>query len=212
MEREVAEILLGIKAVTLKMNPPYTWASGIISPIYTDNRILMSFPAERKAIVNCLIKAMEEKCIRPDVIAGTESAGIPWASWLADRLDKPMIYVRKAQKQYGKENLIEGILKKGQKVLIVEDLISTGGSSVSVVNAVRNAGGNVEACLAIFTYGMKKSAEKFAEAGCRLITLSNFGALIKVATEMSYITNEEAAKINEWSKDPEGWGKKMGFS
>jgi len=208
MEREVAEILLGIKAVTLRTDPPYTWSSGMLAPIYTDNRLLLSYPAERDTIVRCLAKAVEGGGMKADVIAGVATSGIPWAALLAARMEKPMIYVRAKEKGYGKEKLIEGVLKKGQRAVVIEDLISTGGSSVSVVNAVREAGGIADFCLAIFTYELKKASEAFSKAKCKFAALTNLSTLVQVASEMGYVTKDERDRILEWSKDPEGWGEK----
>ena len=209
--RDVAKILLEIKAVTLSPEKPYRFASIPFSPIYCDNRLLMSYPEKRKKIIDYFVDVIKEKGIDFDVVAGIASSGIPHAAWLAEKLGKPMIYVRKKTKDHGKENLIEGDLKKGQKVVIVEDLISTGGSSVSGVEAVRSQGGIVEHCLAIFTYEMDKAKENFRNAGCELIALSDFTTLIEVASEKNYIKSEDKRKTLEWNKDPQSWGKKMGF-
>jgi orotate phosphoribosyltransferase len=209
LEREVAEILLGIKAVTLRTDPPFKWASGILSPIYIDNRRLMSYPAERKTIVTCLARLTHNMGLKPDVIAGVATSGIPWASWVAESLSKPMIYVRPKAKDHGLKNLIEGKLKKGQKVLMIEDLISTGGSSVSAIETTREAGGIVDNCMAIFTYEFAKAAENFNRAKCRLITLSNFSTLVKVASEMGYVAKSEIGNVLKWSKDPEKWGDNL---
>jgi orotate phosphoribosyltransferase len=197
--KEVAKILLGIKAVTL--NPP----------IYCDNRLLMSYPEKRKKIIDHFVEVIRERNLDFDVVAGIASSGIPHAAWLAERLGKPMIYIRKKTKEHGKENLIEGKLEKGQKVIIIEDLISTGGSSVNGVEAVRNQGGVVEHCLAIFTYEMEKAKKNFRNAKCELIALSNFTTLIEIASETNYINPGDKQKILEWNKDPENWGGKMGF-
>jgi orotate phosphoribosyltransferase len=208
MEFEVAEILLKKNAVTLRPDKPFTYASGIISPIYCDNRVLMSYVPERNAIINFFIEAIKENNLDADVIAGTESAGIPWASWIADKLGKPMIFVRKKQKDHGKENRIEGFLQKGSKVLVIEDLVSTGGSSLAAVEAVRNAGGEVVGCLALFTYQMVSAEKNFSDAKCKLITLSNFWTLVRVAAEEGYIKDEEQALILEWSRNPAQWKAK----
>ena len=200
-----------MKAVTLRVDPPYKWVSGMFSPIYTDNRILMSYPAERKTMVKCLLGAMRKMGTEADVIAGVATSGIPWAAWVAASLSKPMVYARAERKGHGKENLVEGRLKPGQRVIVIEDLISTGGSSVSAVENVRKAGGNVENCLGIFTYEMEKARENFDRAGCKLTTLSNFSTLIQVGAEMGYIAKGEKEKVLEWSRDPQGWGKRMGF-
>ena len=206
MERTVAEILLGLGAVTLRADPPYRWASGILSPIYTDNRILLSFPPERKVIVDSMQCLMGMKKMRADVVAGVESSGIPWASWLADRTGLPLVYVRKAAKDHGRENLIEGKLEAGKRVLLVEDLVSTGQSSVAAVEALRDAGAVVEDCMAIFSYGLGTARERFRSACCRLSTLTDFPTLIKVAAELGTLRKEDMEGVLEWAEDPEAWG------
>jgi orotate phosphoribosyltransferase len=209
--KDVAKILLEIKAVTLNPQKPYRYASGMLSPIYCDNRLVMSYPEKRAKIIDCFAKVVKERNLDFDIVAGIASSGIPHAAWLAEKLGKPMIYIRKKAKDHGKENLIEGRLGKGQKVIIIEDLVSTGGSSVAGVEAVRSQGGVVEHCLAIFTYEMAKANDAFRNANCELIPLSDFTTLIKVAGSMKYISDDEAAKVLEWNKDPPNWGRKMGF-
>lgn len=209
--KKVAKVLLEIKAVTLSPKEPYTYTSGIKSPIYCDNRLLVSYPEQRRIVRDCFIKLIEENNMEFDVVAGTATAGIPHAAWIADKLKKPMIYIRSKPKDYGKENLIEGQLLPGQKVLVIEDLVSTGGSSVAAVQAVRDAGGQVEYCLAIFSYQLKKAEDKFNEANCRILTLSNFSTLVKIAKKMEYITKEDLKIVLEWNSIPDGWGKKHGF-
>lgn len=204
---EVAKILLKIKAVSLRINPPYKWASGILSPIYTDNRILMSYPAEREIIVESFVKTIKDNKIKADAIAGIATAGIPWAAWIAEKLKLPMVYIRKEAKDHGKENLIEGKLDKGKNVIIIEDLISTGGSSINGVEAVRTAGCNADYCLAIFTYELKKAKQTFEKLNVRLMALTNFSTLVKVATGENYIKESEKEKVLEWSKNPESWGR-----
>jgi orotate phosphoribosyltransferase len=211
VSRDVAKILLDINAVTLSPQKPYKFVSGIFSPIYCDNRLLMSYPEKRKKIIDYFAEVIKERNLDFDIIAGIASSGIPYASWLAEKLGKPMIYIRKKSKVHGKENLIEGKLERNQKVIIIEDLISTGGSSVSGVEAVRDQGGVVEYCLAIFTYEMEKAKENFRNANCELISLSNFTNLIEIASENNYIKHEDKTKTLEWNKDPQNWGKKMGF-
>ena len=206
IKKKVAQILLKVKAVTLSPSKPYKFASGILSPIYCDNRILMSYTKERKKIVNFFIKTIKENNLNFDVIGGIATSGICWAAWIAEKLKKPMIYIRAKAKEHGKENLIEGKLEKGQKVLIIEDLVSTGGSSLSAVNAVREQGGIVEDCVAIFTYEMEKQKKSFAENKCNLFALSNFTALIDVATKEKYIKEEDREKVLEWNKNPDKWG------
>lgn len=205
MDEEISTILLKRKAVTLSANDPFTWASGIKSPIYTDNRILLSYPDDRKAIINGYLELIKELDYEFDVIAGVATSGIPWASWVAEKLNKPMIYVRAKKKDHGKENLIEGRLENGKKVLVVEDLISTGSSSVSVVQAIRDAGGIVDNCVGIFTYGLEKASAAFSNADCKLVTLTSFSSLVEVASKTGYVTEDEKDKVLSWSKDPVSW-------
>lgn len=209
--KDVAKILLEIKAVTLNPQKPYRYASGMLSPIYCDNRLVMSYPEKRSRIVYYFAKVVKDRKLDFDIVAGIASSGIPHAAWLAEKLGKPMIYIRKEAKDHGKENLIEGKMEHGQRVLIVEDLISTGGSSIAGVEAVRDQGGIVEHCLAIFTYDMAKAKAAFSQAKCELIPLSDFTTLISVAGDMKYISHDEAARVMEWNKDPPNWGRKMGF-
>ncbi|MFC1687200.1 orotate phosphoribosyltransferase [Patescibacteria group bacterium] len=206
----VAKILLEIKAVTLSPKEPYTFTSGLKSPIYCDNRLLISYPDFRTKIIDEFINLIKEHNPTFDIVGGTATAGIPHAAWIAERLKKPMIYIRGASKEHGKKNRIEGKLEKGQTVLVIEDLISTGGSSVSAVEGVREAGGEVMDCYAIFTYELEKAKKKFVEANCQLRTLTTFSELIATAKDNNNITPEEAAITQEWNKDPVEWGKKYG--
>ncbi len=210
-EKEVAKILLEIKAVTLRPSEPFKWVSGIYAPIYCDNRLIISYPEKRLAVVNSFLDVIKQNNLEFDVVAGTATAGISWAAWIAKELGKPMIYVRNKSKDHGKENQVEGKLEEGQKVLVVEDLISTGGSSFGAVEAIREARGIANDCIAIFTYEMEKSIKKFEEGKCNLFTLSNFSTLIKTAVENNFINEKEMQPALDWSKDPSGWGKKMGF-
>ncbi|MBN2330290.1 MAG: orotate phosphoribosyltransferase [Candidatus Aenigmarchaeota archaeon] len=207
MEREIAEILLGIKAVKVRPDPPFEWASGMLAPIYTDNRLVMSYPAERRTIVKSLSSVIMNMGLKPDVIAGVATSGIPWAAWVAAELEKPLIYVREESKDHGLKNRIEGKLERGQRVVVIEDLVSTGGSSISVVEAIREAGGVVDHCVAIFYYEFRSAAENFARAGCRLVPLTRFSTLIQVATEMGYMDRKSKEKVISWSKDPGNWGR-----
>jgi len=212
MEKEqIAKILLSIKAVTLNLKEPYRYTSGILSPIYTDNRIIMSYPDKREQIVDAFIGLIEENQLKFDLIAGVATAGIPHAAFIAQKLKKPMIYIRDKSKSHGKQNQIEGRLEKGQKVLVVEDLISTGGSSFSAVEAVRGAGGIVEDCIAVFTYELPKSIKTFSEGKCNLFTLTGFSTLIETAEKEEYISEEEKQKALEWNSDSQNWGKNMGY-
>lgn len=209
--KEIARILLSLKAVSLSPKKPFTFASGIKSPIYCDNRLLISYPKERMLIRDAFLTAIQEHAKDVDVIAGTATAGIPHAAWIADKLQKPMIYIRSSAKQHGKENLIEGKMSQGQKVAVIEDLISTGGSSIAAVKNVKEAGGKVEYCFAIFTYQFPKAAKAFHDEHCKLITLSDFQTLVEEATLLQYITQEEKKMVLEWNAAPEEWGKKHGF-
>ena len=205
--KEVAELLLKTNAVTLRINPPYTWASGILAPIYTDNRILLSYPSEREKILDLFIRTIEENDIQFNLIAGVSTAGIPWAAWLAKRLNKPMVYVRATTKDHGKENLIEGRVEKGSRAVVIEDLISTGRSALSTVEALRDAGCKVEYCLTIFTYEFRSAKENFQKMACKLIALTDFSTLIELATGKGYLNNSDKQNVLNWSKDPEKWGR-----
>lgn len=208
---DVAGILLDIKAVSLRPDKPFRYASGILSPIYCDNRLLMGYPEKRKRIRDLFIEKIREHDLSFDIVAGTATAGIPHAAWIAGKLDLPMIYVRGGAKEHGKQNRIEGPLEQGKKVIVIEDLISTGGSSVRAVEAVREAGGEVIACIAIFSYGMQKAEDRFAEAGCPCYTLSDFSTLISTAADKGMIKPEEKDIVLSWNKAPAEWGKQQGF-
>ena len=205
MPDKVSEILLNLNAVMLRTKPPFRWASGILSPIYTDNRLLMSYPKEREFIVNSFIKLIKANKIKVDGFAGTATAGIPWAAWIAQKLKKPMIFVRSESKDHGKENKIEGVIEQGKTYVVVEDLISTGGSSLNTLNAVREKGGIVENCVAIFTYELEKSKSNFDSVNIKLNTLTNFTNLIKTAVNKKFIGRDQLAHIMDWKKNPEGW-------
>ncbi|MFH1240010.1 MAG: orotate phosphoribosyltransferase [Candidatus Diapherotrites archaeon] len=212
-KKEIAAILLDINAVKLNFKKPYKWVSGILSPIYTDNRLLMSHTEERRKVMAYMQKLVNDKIgsERVDVVAGVATSGIPPAAWLAERMEKPLIYVRVDAKDHGLENRIEGKLDPGKRVLIVEDLISTGGSLINVVNAVRDAGGKVKNCVAIFTYQLPKAKYRFEDADVTLYTLTDFATLVQVAFEKDKINEDEKKKILEFSKDPENWASKVGI-
>ena len=205
--KEVAKSLLDIKAVSLSPQNPYTWASGIRSPIYCDNRVTMSFPAVRKQIAQGLADLIKEKYPDAEVIAGTATAGIPHAAWIADILDLPMVYIRSKAKDHGTGRKIEGKITEGQKMVVVEDLISTGGSVIEASKAAELEGANVLGSVAIFTYELAKGTKNFADAGLAIDTLSNYSTLLEVAHETSYITEAEMDLLKDWSKDPEHWYK-----
>ncbi len=179
MNEDIAKILLEKKAVKLNARDPFTFVSGIRSPIYCDNRQMIAYPEEREKIVDSFIN--ESRKYDFDIVAGTSTAGIPWASWISDKLNKPMAYIRGVKKGHGAGNQIEGAEVDGKKVIIIEDLISTGGSSFSAVEAVREAGGICVAVIAIFTYDFKKAITKFKEGGCKLLTITNFSTLVNIA-------------------------------
>ncbi|EAH4441833.1 orotate phosphoribosyltransferase [Listeria innocua] len=207
IEKQVAEQLLEIKAVFLKPNEPFTWASGIKSPIYCDNRLTLGFPKVRQFIAKSLVEKIKENFGEVDVVAGTATAGIPHAAWVSDLLDLPMVYVRSKAKEHGKGNQIEGPLTKGQKVVVIEDLISTGGSSLKAVEALEEAGAEVLGIAAIFTYGLDKGKKLLEESNTKLVTLTNYDELIEVALNKNYVTTEDMATLKEWKKNPEVWGK-----
>lgn len=207
IKQDVAEALLSINAVSLSPNEPFTWASGIKSPIYCDNRLIVSYPEVRKFISKNLIKLIQEEFPEAEVVAGTATAGIPHASWVSAVLEKPMVYVRSSPKKHGRGNMIEGIVKPGQKVVIVEDLISTGGSSITCAHALREAGADVIGVAAIFSYELPVAAENFEKEGLRYATLSNYPALLETALAKNIINEEERSVLTEWNKDPGNWGK-----
>ncbi|MDT0091075.1 orotate phosphoribosyltransferase [Listeria marthii] len=207
IEKQVAEQLLAIKAVFLKPNEPFTWASGIKSPIYCDNRLTLGFPKVRQFIAQSLAEKIKQTFGEVDVVAGTATAGIPHAAWVSDLLDLPMVYVRSKAKEHGKGNQIEGPIAKGQKVVVIEDLISTGGSSLKAVEALEEAGAEVVGIAAIFTYGLDKGKKLLDEADTKLVTLTNYDELIEVALSGNYVTAEDMTTLKEWKKSPENWGK-----
>ncbi|MBR9920952.1 MAG: orotate phosphoribosyltransferase [Bacteroidetes bacterium] len=196
-QAEVAEKLLQIKAIKLSPQNPFTWASGIQSPIYCDNRLVLSFPEVRDYIKGKLAEASAEFGDF-NRVAGVATAGIAHGMLLADALDKPFAYVRSKAKAHGRQNLIEGLLEAGDKVLVVEDLISTGGSSLQAVQAIRDAGCTVVGVIAIFSYGFERADLAFKEAACPYTTLSNYGALIKKAVEMGYVEHSELDMLTDW--------------
>jgi len=207
LEQRIAEALLSIGAVSLRPQEPFTWTSGIKSPIYCDNRLTMSHPAIREKIANGFAAHIQEYYPEAEVVAGTATAGIPHAAWVAQKLGLPMIYVRDKAKGHGKQNLIEGELKKGQKVVVIEDLISTGGSSLKAAQAVNEAGGQALAVLAIFTYQFEKAEAAFREGGIPLRTLSNYTALIEEAVRSNRIRPEDVEALSAWRLQPETYYK-----
>ncbi len=207
IELKVAEFLLQIKAIKLQPANPFTWASGWKSPIYCDNRITLSHPSVRTYIRQKLAQLIQEEYGAVDVIAGVATAGIPQGVLVAQELGLPFIYVRAKAKEHGTGSLIEGEVIEGQRVVVIEDLISTGKSSLQAVDALRNAGLSVAGLVAIFTYGFKQADENFAEAKCRYSTLSNYKALIEYAAEHAIIAKSDIEFLNKWRENPAEWGK-----
>lgn len=195
---DIARDLLAIKAVQIETENYFTWTSGIKSPIYCDNRLTMSYPEVRKRIIDGFINKIKTFDVQPDVIAGCATAGIPHAAWIADRLNLPMVYVRSSPKGHGKGNQIEGIVKKNQKVLVVEDLISTGGSSIDTVNVLKSMETEVIGVIAIFTYGLQKSVNQFESEKIPWTTLTNFDYIIEALLEDQEITKYDQRKLIDW--------------
>lgn len=198
LERKLAKELLAIQAVALRPNDYFTWTSGIKSPIYCDNRITMSYPSIRREIAAGMVEVIKEKYPEVEVVAGTATAGIPHAAWVSELLDLPMIYVRDSAKKHGKTNQIEGRVLEGQKVVIIEDLISTGLSSLKVAKALREAGAEVLGVVAIFSYELKKAQDAFEEEGVEYITLTNYPVLVEEAVAIEYIHQDDVEKLLEW--------------
>ena len=203
--REVAEYLLEIKAVVLNPSQPFTWASGLKSPIYCDNRKTLSYPRVRTFIKTAFADIISEEFEGVEVIAGVATAGIPHGILIADILNLPFVYVRDKPKGHGLENLIEGKLDKGQKVVVIEDLISTGGSSLKAVEALRRVGAEVMGLGAIFTYGFEKSVKAFEIEKCPLFTLSSYEILLDKAIENDYVKPHDRVELLRWYQDPEKW-------
>jgi orotate phosphoribosyltransferase len=207
VEQKVAEFLLQIKAIKLQPTKPFTWASGWKSPIYCDNRITLSHPSIRTYIRQQLSTLIQEEFGSVSVIAGVATAGIPQGVLVAQDLGLPFIYVRAKAKEHGTGNLIEGEFTPGQRVVVVEDLISTGKSSLQAVQALREAGCEVAGLVGIFNYGFDAADENFKNAKCRFLTLSNYTALIEYAAEHNFVSAEDLNILRKWRENPEAWGK-----
>lgn len=201
LENKIAKSLLEVGAVALKPNDLFTWASGIKSPIYCDNRITMSSPTIRKEIAQGLAQAIEKNFPGTEAIAGTATAGIPHAAWVSDVLELPMLYVRSKAKEHGRGNQIEGKIVAGQKVVVIEDLISTGNSSLVAVEALRKAGFVVLGVVSIFTYGLSKAEQVFEEADISFVSLTNYDALTNAAREAGTIKDEDLPSLSKWHND-----------
>ena len=203
---KTAELLLQINAIKLNPKNPFTWASGWKSPIYCDNRLTLSFPAIRNYIRDEFSKNIEKQFGKPDVIAGVATGAIGIGILVAESLGLPFVYVRPEPKKHGRQNQVEGFLQKGQNVVVVEDLISTGNSSLMAVEALKGAGANVKGMAAIFTYGFDVAEENFKNAKLDLYTLSNYENLLNLALAKQYITESEQVILKDWSSDPAHWG------
>ena len=207
MEKKIASCLLEIKAVFLRPQQPFTWASGIQSPSYCDNRLTLSYPAIRDQVEQGLAENIRKHYPDCEVVAGTSTAGIAHAALVANILGLPMCYVRSSAKDHGRNNQIEGKVEKGQKVVVVEDLISTGGSVIEVVNVLREAGAQVLGIASIFTYGLQKGIDRMNDAQVKNVSLSNYDALVEVALEQNYIQPDDVKKLQAFRQNPSdaGW-------
>ena len=207
MEKKIASCLLEIKAVFLRPQQPFTWASGIQSPIYCDNRLTLSYPAIRDQVEQGLAENIRKHYPDCEVVAGTSTAGIAHAALVANILGLPMCYVRSSAKDHGRNNQIEGKVEKGQKVVVVEDLISTGGSVIEVVNVLGEAGAQVLGIASIFTYGLQKGIDRMNDAQVKNVSLSNYDALVEVALEQNYIQPDDVKKLQAFRQNPSdaGW-------
>ena len=207
IEQKIAEFLLQIKAIKLQPDNPFTWASGWKSPIYCDNRVTLSHPTIRTYIRQKLSLIIQEEFGASGCIAGVATAGIPQGALVAQELGLPFIYVRSKPKDHGTGSMIEGEIVPGQRVVVIEDLISTGKSSLQAVEALRNAGLEVAGLAAIFSYGFDEATENFKEAKCKFFTLSNYNALLKYAEENNYISADESEILKKWRVSPSTWGR-----
>ena len=204
---KTAELLLQINAIKLNPENPFTWASGWKSPIYCDNRLILSFPSIRNYVRDEFAKNIEKQFGKPDVIAGVATGAIGVGILVAESLGLPFVYVRPEAKKHGRQNQVEGFLQKGQNVVVVEDLISTGNSSLLAVEALRNEGANIKGMAAIFTYGFNVAEENFKNANIDLYTLSNYENLLDLAVQKQYITEDQQSTLLEWNESPSTWGR-----
>ena len=204
--KKTAELLLQINAIKLQPQDPFIWASGWKSPIYCDNRITLSYPSIRNFLHQEMAKQVETLYGKPDAIAGVATGAIGIGMLVADYLNLPFVYIRPEAKKHGRQNKIEGHLESGSSVVVIEDLISTGMSSLKAVDALKEAGANVKGMLAIFTYGFEKSVSAFQEANVDLHTLSDYSHLLEQAADTNYITEKEQTTLENWRKDPANWG------
>jgi orotate phosphoribosyltransferase len=207
IHREVAGYLLQSKAIILEPTKPFTWASGWKSPIYCDNRITLSYPEIRDYIKQAFEQTIGIRFSVPGVIAGVATGAIAMGALVADSMNLPFVYVRSSVKEHGRKNMVEGRITSGQKVVVVEDLVSTGGSSLKAVEALREAGAEVIGMVAIFSYGFQVATDNFHKAGLELITLTDYHTLIQVALESDQITQEQVKMLQLWREDPSNWNR-----
>ena len=206
----LANFLLQIKAIKLNPASPFTWASGLKSPIYCDNRITLSYPNIRTFIREAFVRICTERFGKPDLIAGVATGGIPQGALVAQELGLPFCYVRSEAKSHGLNNQVEGIVPQGASVVVIEDLVSTGKSSLAAVEALREKGANVKGMMAIFTYQLDAAAEAFKKANCNLVTISNYEALITKAVEENYVSDNQMQSLKEWRQSPQAWSEAHG--
>ncbi len=210
---QVAEVLLRIGAVELRPTQPFTFSSGMRSPIYTDNRLLCSAVAERRLVSSLLEAALTSQHIAVDVIAGAATAGIPHAAWLAERMNLPMVYVRGSAKEHGRGKRVEGRITSGQRAVMVEDMFSTGGSVIDAVRALReDTGAVVTHCLGICTYSMPRADRAFAEADLTPVVLTDFATIVRVAAEHGYLAPDQQQIVLDWQRDPATWSERTGIT
>lgn len=202
---KVAEFLLQIKAIKLQPEQPFVWASGWKSPIYCDNRKTLSYPQIRTYIRQQYVNVIHHQFAKPDVIAGVATGGIAHGALIAQDMGLPFVYVRSEAKKHGLSNVIEGVVEKGQNVVVIEDLISTGGSSIKAIEALREHGCNVKGMVAIFTYGFAEATENLKKANCHTTTLCDYTTLIEVALKHHYITQEDVDSLSKWRESPATW-------
>lgn len=202
LSSQIAAGLLQIGAVTLSPDKPYTWSSGMLSPIYCDNRLTLSYPEIRNQIAEGFASIIRQHYPDAELIAGTATGAIAHGAWVAEKLNLPLVYIRSKAKDYGQQRMVEGVMKPGQKVVVIEDLISTGGSSLKAAKAVQNEGGDVQAVLAIFTYELGQAKQQFEDSGIVMQTLSTYSALLETAVKLNKIDEKDRELLQSWQKDP----------
>ena len=209
VSQQIAGLLLNINAVQINPTQPFCFSSGLYSPIYCDNRLLISYPEHRQTVCQAFADIIDEQQLTPEVIAGTATAGIPHAAWLAERLQRPMIYIRSSAKSHGKQNQIEGKLSSHQQALLIEDLISTGQSALNAIDAIRAQQAKVSHCLAIVQYGFEEAISAFNQTNTQLISLTDFNTLITVAIEQQRLTEADADLCRQWHRNPQQWSEQF---